>query len=65
MAREAQIKAQIPEITFKAIGLSLSGCEQEETNEILKKELMKFDPKLSENYVVCRWGIFNGLLDNY
>jgi N-acetylglucosamine kinase len=34
-------------------GMSLSGCEQEETNEELKEGLQKNFPNLSSNYVVC------------
>jgi hypothetical protein len=33
--------------------MSLSGCEQEETNKQLKEELQKNFPMLSSNYVVC------------
>jgi N-acetylglucosamine kinase len=33
--------------------MSLSGCEQEETNRQLKEELQKNFPQLSRSYVVC------------
>jgi N-acetylglucosamine kinase len=33
--------------------MSLSGCEQEETNKQLKAELQKNFPNLSSNYMVC------------
>jgi N-acetylglucosamine kinase len=33
--------------------MSLSGCEQEETNRQLKEGLQKNFPQLSSNYVVC------------
>jgi N-acetylglucosamine kinase len=33
--------------------MSLSGCEQEETNKQLKEELQKNFPELSSSYVVC------------
>ena len=54
MASEAKILANIPEdIKFQAIGLSLSGCEQESTNLELEMQLKDSFPNLSENYVVC------------
>jgi N-acetylglucosamine kinase len=46
--------AGIPDMKFKSIGLSLSGCEQEVTNKALENEIRNFDPNLSENYIVCR-----------
>lgn len=54
MASEAKIMASIPEVTkFKAIGLSLSGCEQQSTNLKLEQQLKDSFPNLSETYVVC------------
>lgn len=54
MAEQAKIDAGIPlNITFKCIGLSLSGCEQEFTNVELEREIKKSFPDLAEKYVVC------------
>jgi N-acetylglucosamine kinase len=53
MAKKARDLAGIPDVKFKAIGLSLSGCEQEETNKSLENEIRRYDPNLSDNYVVC------------
>lgn len=54
MASEAKVMANISEATqFKAIGLSLSGCEQESSNKMLEKQLRDCFPNLSESYVVC------------
>lgn len=54
MTIEAKIAAQIPQnVKFKAIGLSLSGCEQETTNLSLQQEICREFPDLAENYVVC------------
>lgn len=54
MSSEAKEMANIPEsVTFKCIGLSLSGCEQESTNAALEREMRKEFPNLAENYVVC------------
>lgn len=54
MAKKARDIAKIPNIKFKSIGLSLSGCEQDAINAELEREMRAFDPNLSENYVVCR-----------
>lgn len=54
MADEAKENAKIPlSISFKCIGLSLSGCEQTSTNAALEKEIRDKFPNLAENYVVC------------
>lgn len=54
MSTEAKQLANIPEsTTFKCIGLSLSGCEQDSTNVTLEKVMRQEFPELSENYVVC------------
>lgn len=54
MASEAKKSANIPDSTsFKCIGLSLSGCEQDSTNAALEQEMRKEFPELSESYVVC------------
>lgn len=54
MSSEGKQFANIPEsTTFKCIGLSLSGCEQDATNALLEKEMRQNFPDLSENYVVC------------
>lgn len=54
MAREGKQSANIHEsVTFKSIGLSLSGCEQDATNALLEKEMRNNFPDLAENYVVC------------
>lgn len=53
MTSEAKMAADIPQhVKFKAIGLSLSGCEQETTNISLQQEISKEFPDLAENYVV-------------
>ncbi len=54
LANQAREMAGIPDMKFKSIGLSLSGCEQEVTNKALENEIRNFDPNLSENYIVCR-----------
>ena len=54
MASEAKCLAKIPESTqFQAIGLSLSGCEQDSSNKALEKHLKDNFPNLSQSYVVC------------
>lgn len=53
MAQQAREIAKIPNIKFKSIGLSLSGCEQDAINAELEKEMKAFDPNMSEKYVVC------------
>lgn len=42
-----------PEVRLTSLGLSLSGCEQEATNEELKKQMFKDFPGIAESYVVC------------
>ncbi|XP_021931116.1 N-acetyl-D-glucosamine kinase isoform X2 [Zootermopsis nevadensis] len=54
MVEQAKYEANVPlQKPLNALGMSLSGCEQEETNEQLKEELQKNFPNLSSNYVVC------------
>lgn len=54
MVEQAKHEAKLPsQKPLSALGMSLSGCEQEETNKQLKEELEKNFPKLSSNYVVC------------
>ncbi|KAJ9592034.1 hypothetical protein L9F63_001413, partial [Diploptera punctata] len=54
MVEEAKTKAQLPlDKPLNALGLSLSGCEQEETNRQLMEELKNKYPQLSDIYVVC------------
>jgi N-acetylglucosamine kinase len=54
MSSEAKKFAGIAEsTTFKCIGLSLSGCEQDSTNASLEREIRKEFPGLAESYVVC------------
>lgn len=51
---KAKEEAGIPQsIQLRSLGLSLSGCEQEATNQELEAELRKNYPTLSESYVVC------------
>uniref|UniRef100_A0A8D8LNI4 N-acetyl-D-glucosamine kinase n=1 Tax=Cacopsylla melanoneura TaxID=428564 RepID=A0A8D8LNI4_9HEMI len=38
---------------LKCLGLCLSGCEEEETNAVLKQGLIKSHPNLAEDYIVC------------
>lgn len=54
LIQEAKQKAQLPSsLTLKVLGLSLSGCEDEESNNKLKEKIAKQYPSLSENYYVC------------
>ncbi|XP_072379160.1 N-acetyl-D-glucosamine kinase [Diabrotica undecimpunctata] len=51
---DAKNKANIPlDTKLDALGLSLSGCEQEETNNVLKKGLLADYPNLAEKVVVA------------
>lgn len=50
----AKVEAKIPEtLQLRSLGLSLSGCEQEATNQELEAELRKSHPNCSETFVVC------------
>ncbi|KAJ6637854.1 N-acetyl-D-glucosamine kinase [Pseudolycoriella hygida] len=40
-------------VKLKTLGLSLSGCEQESSNNALERELLYNHPDVSESYVVC------------
>ncbi|GFG31290.1 hypothetical protein Cfor_12855 [Coptotermes formosanus] len=54
MVEQAKYEAKLPlQKPLNALGMSLSGCEQEETNRQLKEELQKNFPQLSSSYVVC------------
>lgn len=54
MVSQAKQQANIPEtIQLKSLGLSLSGCEQEDKNKVLENELKEKYPNVSETYVVC------------
>lgn len=54
MVQEAKEKAGLPkDLALKALGLSLSGCEDDAKNEELKQSLLRKFPALSESYVVC------------
>lgn len=54
MIQEGKKKAGLPEdLSLKALGLSLSGCEDDATNEELKQGFMKKFPSLSLSYYVC------------
>lgn len=54
MSLEAKDAGKIPQnVRFKAIGLSLSGCEQESTNLSLEQEICREYPDLAESFVVC------------
>ncbi|KAF5307981.1 hypothetical protein FQR65_LT06549 [Abscondita terminalis] len=49
----AKKEAQLPEdVPLTAIGLSLSGCEQEETNQELVRGFLETYPSLSERYAI-------------
>ncbi|KAK4876188.1 hypothetical protein RN001_012610 [Aquatica leii] len=47
--KEAELSEDIP---LTAIGLSLSGCEQEETNQELVRGFLEVYPSLSERYAI-------------
>ncbi|XP_055904511.1 N-acetyl-D-glucosamine kinase [Eupeodes corollae] len=54
MVNRAKSDAQIPNDTrLSSLGLSLSGCEQEATNQKLARELKESFPDLADSYVVC------------
>jgi len=54
MIKEAIEKVGLPiNLKLKSLGLSLSGCEDDETNEKLKNGLMLRFPDLSEHYYIC------------
>lgn len=54
LIEELKKKANLPPDTvIKSLGLSLSGCERDETNKELRDGMIKDYPKLSENYMVC------------
>ncbi|KAF5297821.1 hypothetical protein FQR65_LT19671 [Abscondita terminalis] len=49
----AKKEAHLPEdVPLTAIGLSLSGCEQEETNQRIGKRFLETYPSLSERYAI-------------
>lgn len=66
MVADAKATANIPDgVRLKALGLSLSGCEQEATNKELEGELHKVHGHVAESYVICsdtlgRYGSHNG-----
>ena len=54
LVKDALIKAGLePSITLASLGLSLSGCEVEETIQELTKRIQELYPKLSQHYVVA------------
>lgn len=54
MVNDAKAQAGLSvERPLAALGLSLSGCEQEESNRALQEGLERRYPTLSESYVVC------------
>ncbi|XP_047113104.1 N-acetyl-D-glucosamine kinase isoform X1 [Schistocerca piceifrons] len=54
MVEEAKAAAKLPiDKPLASLGMSLSGCEQEETNKQLEDELHELYPNLSSHYVVC------------
>lgn len=54
MVEQAKKEAGLDEkVTLKTLGLSLSGCEEDEANEKLKKGLIKRFPCLSSTYFIC------------
>lgn len=54
MVDEAKARAGLPlDRPLAALGLSLSGCEQEESNRALQEGLERRYPALSRSYVVC------------
>jgi len=54
MFQEAKSKAGISlDITLEGVGLSLSGCENEETNKQLVANMIKSHPQLARHYDVC------------
>lgn len=54
LVERAKAEANIPQtVPLKSLGLSLSGCEQEATNQELEAVLRQSHPTTSETYVVC------------
>jgi len=54
MVKQALNKAGLQEnTTLKGLGLSLSGCEREETNSSLLSNMVSSHPGLSDHYDVC------------
>jgi len=54
MVTQALNKAGLPEnTTLEGLGLSLSGCEREETNSSLVSNMVECHPSLSHHYDVC------------
>merc|ERR1712088_322775 len=54
MVKQALNKAGLQEnTTLKGLGLSLSGCEREETNSSLLSNMVSSHPGLSDYYDVC------------
>lgn len=54
MVKQGLGKAGVPEdTTLEGLGLSLSGCEREETNQELISIMVNNHPKLSHHYEVC------------
>jgi len=54
MVTEGLKKAGLPEsTTLEGLGLSLSGCEREETNSALLSNMVEAHPTLSRHYEVC------------
>jgi len=54
MVQEVLLKAGLPSnTTLLSLGLSLSGCEDEETNEELKQGLIKKFPNMAVHYFIC------------
>ena len=54
MTNRAKREANIPEhVKLDALGLCLSGCEQEATNKELENELRINYPEVAEQYVVA------------
>ncbi|XP_063237564.1 N-acetyl-D-glucosamine kinase isoform X2 [Bacillus rossius redtenbacheri] len=54
MVQQAKEEAGLPlDEPLSVLGLSLSGCEQEESNNKLKEDLQSKYPNLSRQYMVC------------
>lgn len=54
MVNDAKAQAGMPlSQPLAALGLSLSGCEQEASNRLLQEGLEQHYPSLSSSYVVC------------
>lgn len=53
LVKEAKESAQLdPNIPLLTLGLTLSGCEQEESNQKLKEELLERYPEIAKNCLV-------------